>query len=93
LLTVQGTFYLLDYIYRIVQSLKLILGYWNRSIVKLPIVKLKSTRQFWNEQFNTMRMSMWMWIIRLAPFFYVEFLFVWIVIILIAWFLSGKQQQ
>jgi hypothetical protein len=89
LLTFQGILYLIDYMYRVLQSIQLVIAYWNRSVVKLPVINIQETRQ-WKNEINTMRYSLITWFMGFAPLIYLQFLLVVIGIMVIIWFLTGK---
>lgn len=38
--TIQGLLFLFDYIYRVIQSVKLINSFWRKGIVQLPVISL-----------------------------------------------------
>eukprot|EP01033_Poteriospumella_lacustris_P011593 gene11593-8263_t len=53
--TLQGILFLFDYLYRGVQSLRLFIRFWSRSVVKLPTIKAIEEEE--SALFNTMSSS------------------------------------
>ena len=48
--TIQSVLFFFDYLYRILQSMKLIVQFWHRGIVQLPVISLLTIHQLQNSQ-------------------------------------------
>ena len=84
-LTVQGIFYLFDYIYRTFQTVRLIAKFWGRSSIRLPKADLRSKKpEIGASWFVYMDRAL-----KILPFFSIQiFLFAGF-IILIIWGFAG----
>ncbi len=87
--SVNGLFYLLDYLYRGVQTAKLVAQFWSRSIVRLPKIQLSNSRTF----VSSHRMT-WLtyvsWFLKVLPFLWFQLCVIIGIFILITWLIAGK---
>jgi hypothetical protein len=73
-LTIQGIIFLFDYIYRIIQSIKLIAKFWNKGVVKLPIVSLLKPSDKKEMIFNSFYLSVISDFLIILPFLWIQLL-------------------
>lgn len=83
--TLHGLLFILDYLFRIVASLKLIVQFWSRGSVKLPEIDLTSRRPDINAKWFTYIQ----WFFRLLPLIWVQLLLIVGLIALIGWCVSS----
>jgi hypothetical protein len=86
--SVNGLFYLLDYLYRGVHTAKLVAQFWSRSIVHLP--KIQLSRRIHGESNNITWMSSISWCLRLLPFVWFQICVLAGILILFIWIIARK---
>lgn len=85
--SLQGVLVFFDYIYRVLQSIRLIVRFWNRGVVKFPSVSLPSKA---TKVIQTKWMTYFQWLIRLLPFIWFQILIFVILLVLIIWITASK---
>lgn len=88
--TLQGILFLFDYLYRGVQSLRLFIRFWSRSVVKLPTIKAIEEEE--SALFNTMSSSVQCLhlFFRLLPLIWVQVLILLAMVVVTIFVISGK---
>jgi hypothetical protein len=88
--TLQGILILFDYLYRGVQSLRLFIRFWSRSVVKLPTIKAIEEEE--SALFNTMSSSVQCLhlFFRLLPLIWVQVLILLAMVVVTIFVISGK---
>jgi hypothetical protein len=72
--TIQGIIFLFDYLYRIIQSIKLIARFWKKGVVKLPVVSLLKPSDKKEMIFNSFYLSIISDFLIILPFLWIQLL-------------------
>lgn len=86
--SVNGLFYLLDYIYRGVQTAKLVAQFWSRSIVHLPKIHLSQNQKTDSRNLNWLTSVSWF--LKLLPFMWFQLCVLVGIVILVIWLIARK---
>lgn len=88
-LTLQGILFLFDYLYRGVQSVRLLTRFWSRSIIKLPTIKAIEDEE--NAMFGTVSSTVQccQLFFRLVPLFWVQSLILLAMVVATIFIVSG----
>lgn len=91
--SLQGILFLFDYLYRGVQSIRLFIRFWSRSVVKLPTVKAIEEEE--NALFNTMSSSVQCLhlFFRLLPLIWVQVLILLATVVATIFVVSGQYKE
>jgi hypothetical protein len=86
--SVNGYFYLLDYLYRIVQTFKLVASFWSKSIVALPIIDIRRKHELTSMDMKWF--SRFSFCLRLLPLLWVQLTIVIVLIVIMVWLFGGS---
>lgn len=88
--SLQGILFLFDYLYRGVQSIRLFIRFWSRSVVKLPTIKAIEEEE--SALFNTMSSSVQCLhlFFRLLPLIWVQVLILLAMVVATIFVISGN---
>lgn len=91
LLTLQGILFLFDYLYRGVQSAKLIARFWSRGAVKLPIIKIRSASNTQPHAFdhNGNYLRWCSYFLKALPFIWIQLLMIICFAVVVIWSISA----
>ena len=88
LLTIKGFLFFFDYLYRLLQTAKLVARFWGRGVVRLPKIRLQSKRQVMGEV-DARWFTYMNWFLKLVPFIWFQLLMILGLLTVIIWATIG----
>ena len=85
-LTLQGVLYLFDYVYRTLQTVKLIATFWGKGVVSLPVTDLRPKKP----EIGTKWFKYISYFLKLWPFFSLQILLIAIFVVVVVWGVAGE---
>lgn len=85
MLTIQGLFYLFDYLYRIFQTVRLVSKFWDRGVVHLPEADIRSGKA----AFDWSVLNYVSYSLQILPFVWLQLLMTVFFFVFIAWSAAG----
>lgn len=81
LLSINGMLYLFDYIYRTLQTIRIVRKFWSKGVVKMPAANMTNK----SKEFNWRVLNSVHYALEILPYIWLQVLFTMCCVVIIAW--------